>query len=68
MDRKHNYKRNEAPGSSCSQGAGGCRLLLAKAANEEQASRIGNPDGRAHVLVYVFADLYGNLWDSIEPC
>ena len=77
----------------------GCRLLLARAANEEQRSRIGNQTGgrvflflhtdniqrdldnlRAHSVtivrgptqepygtVAVFADLYGNLWDLIEP-
>ena len=80
--------------------AGGeCCLLLAKAANEEQKSRIGNQTGgrvflflntdnfkrdfeslKAHGVtivrepfveeygtVAVFADLYGNLWDLIEP-
>jgi len=76
-----------------------CCLLLAKAANEEQASRIGNQTGgRVFLFLYtddfqrdyqhllsesitivrppvtepygtvaVFADLYGNLWDLIEP-
>ena len=76
-----------------------CCLLLAKAANEEQKSRIGNQTGgrvflflhtdnfqrdfenlkaqgisiiRGPVVepygtVAVFADLYGNLWDLIEP-
>ncbi len=80
------------PGSSCA-------LLLAKASNEEQMSRVGNQTGgrvflflhtdnfdrdyqnlldnqieivRQPVLekwgkVAVFADLYGNLWDLIEP-
>lgn len=74
-------------------------LLLAKAANEEQKSRIGNQTGgrvflflntdnferdynnllKNHVeiirepkeevygKVLVFKDLYGNLWDLIEP-
>lgn len=74
-------------------------LLLAKAANEEQASRIGNqtggrvflflhtddfwrdynnmveqniefvrpPSEEAHGTVAVFKDLYGNLWDFIQP-
>jgi catechol 2,3-dioxygenase-like lactoylglutathione lyase family enzyme len=78
---------------------GECCLLLAKAANEEQKSRIGNQTGgrvflflhtdnfkrdyeslKAHGVtivrepsveeygtVAVFADLYGNLWDLIEP-
>ncbi|TIT94504.1 MAG: VOC family protein, partial [Mesorhizobium sp.] len=79
--------------------ANGARLLLAEAADETQASRIGNQTGgrvflfletddfaRDHVAmlaggvefreaprfeaygtVAVFADLYGNLWDLIEP-
>jgi len=74
-------------------------LLLAKAANEEQASRIGNQaGGRVFLFLFtddferdyqnliaqeieiirpptdfeygrvaVFADLYGNLWDLIQP-
>jgi len=78
---------------------GECFLLLAKAANEEQKSRIGNQTGGRVFLflntdnfkrdynnlksngvtivrepsvedygtVAVFADLYGNLWDLIEP-
>ena len=78
---------------------GECCLLLAKASNEEQKSRIGNQTGgrvflflntdnfkrdyenlKAHGVtivrepsveeygtVAVFADLYGNLWDLIEP-
>ena len=77
----------------------GCNLLLAKAANEEQKSRVGNQTGGRvflflhtddfknyyqHLLDYdvkivrepvvevygqvaVFEDLYGNLWDLIEP-
>lgn len=80
-------------------GSTGCNLLLAKAANEEQKSRIGNQTGgrvflflhtdnfkrdfenlkanevkiirepvvEAYGTVAVFADLYGNLWDLIEP-
>ncbi len=80
-------------------GSGGCRLLFAKAANEEQRSRIGNQTGgRVFLFLYtdnfdrdfqnlltnhvsiirgpvietygkvaVFADLYGNLFDLIEP-
>ncbi|MFI5133420.1 MAG: VOC family protein [Chitinophagales bacterium] len=76
-----------------------CCLLLAKAANEEQKSRIGNQTGGRVFLflntdnfwkdykamqekgvlfvrqpveekwgtVAVFQDLYGNLWDLIEP-
>ncbi len=74
-------------------------LLLAKAATEEQASRIGNqtggrvflflttdnfqrdyqnlldnnirimrePSQESYGTVAVFEDLYGNLWDLIEP-
>ncbi len=81
------------------KGEGGCKLLLAKAANDEQVSRIGNQTGGRvflflhtddfdrdyqHLInenitivcppseeffgkVAVFADLYGNLWDLIEP-
>jgi catechol 2,3-dioxygenase-like lactoylglutathione lyase family enzyme len=80
-------------------GAGECALLLAKAANEEQASRVGNqtggrvflflhtdnfqrdyrrllehgvhivrePSAEPYGTVAVFADLYGNLWDLVEP-
>lgn len=81
------------------QGSTECCLLLAKAANDEQRSRIGNQTGgrvflflntddfqrdyqnlldkkikivREPVIeawgkVAVFEDLYGNLWDLIEP-
>jgi catechol 2,3-dioxygenase-like lactoylglutathione lyase family enzyme len=81
------------------KGSGGCGLLLAKAATEEQASRIGNqtggrvalflhtddlerdyqnllqqgitivrpPSEEAFGKVLLFADLYGNLWDLIQP-
>ena len=80
-------------------GSTGCQLLLAKAANEEQQSRVGNQTGgRVFLFLYtdnfqrdytrmqekgivferepviesygtvaVFKDLYGNLWDLIEP-
>lgn len=80
-------------------GNGQCSLLLAKAATEEQQSRIGNQTGgrvflflftddfwrdyqnmqerqinfvrppveEAYGTVAVFEDLYGNLWDLIEP-
>ncbi len=80
-------------------GSSGCRLLLAKAANDEQRSRVGNQTGGRVFLflhtdnlerdyqnllqegvtivrkpavepygkVLVFADLYGNLFDLIEP-
>ena len=76
-----------------------CRLLLAKAANEEQVKSVGNQTGgRVFLFLYtdnldrerqnlinnkvnivrelkqenygkvlVFEDLYGNLWDLIEP-
>jgi uncharacterized glyoxalase superfamily protein PhnB len=81
------------------QGSTGCNLLLAKAATDEQASRVGNQTGgrvflflhtdnferdyanlitnkvkivrersqETYGTVAVFADLYGNLWDLIEP-
>ena len=80
-------------------GTDGCRLLLAKAANDEQKSRVGNQTGGRVFLflhtddfardyqnlldnginiarqpalepygtVAVFEDLYGNLWELIEP-
>jgi catechol 2,3-dioxygenase-like lactoylglutathione lyase family enzyme len=76
-----------------------CKLLLAKATDDEQQSRIGNQTGGRVFLflhtdnitrdhenlvangvrivrdpapmpygtVLVFADLYGNLWDMIQP-
>lgn len=81
------------------RGKNSCSLLLAKAANEEQARSIGNqtggrvflflhtddfwrdhhrlvsngvqfvhgPDEQPHGTVAVFKDLYGNLWDLIQP-
>ena len=81
------------------RGTDGCCLLLAKAANEEQRSRVGNqtggrvflflhtddfnkdyqnlldnqidivrqPQQEVYGMVAVFKDLYGNLWDMIEP-
>ena len=80
-------------------GATESRLLLARAANEEQSSRIGNQTGGRVFLflftddfwrdfeaytakgvvsvrepkrepydtVAVFKDLYGNLWDLLQP-
>ena len=80
-------------------GSGECNLLLAKAANKEQKSRVGNQTGgrvflflhtdnfkrdyqnlqqegikivrepviESYGTVAVFEDLYGNLWDLIEP-
>lgn len=80
-------------------GTGDCCLLLAKAANDKQKSRIGNqtggrvflflhtdnferdyqnlidqeikiirlPQKEPYGTVAVFEDLYGNLWDMIEP-
>ncbi len=80
-------------------GSTGCQLLLAKAATDEQQSRVGNQTGgRVFLFLYtdnferdykaiqekgivfvrepvtepygivaVFKDLYGNLWDLIEP-
>ena len=81
------------------KGTDSCSLLLAKAANEEQKSRIGNqtggrvflflhtddferdyqdllknqieivrqPQHEAYGTIAVFKDIYGNLWDLIEP-
>ena len=81
------------------KGESSCTLLLAKASNEEQKSRVGNQTGgrvflflltddfwrdynnmlannihfvrkpaqEAYGTVAVFEDLYGNLWDLIEP-
>ena len=77
----------------------GCNLLLAKATNEEQLSRVGNQTGgrvflflhtddfqrdydhftsrgvvftkgpieQPYGTVGVFRDMYGNLWDLIQP-
>ncbi len=82
-----------------SPGENSCRLLLAKAANEHQLTRVGDQTGgrvflflhtddilsderrlrengirivrdRSHEAfgdVLVFEDLYGNLWDLIQP-
>lgn len=81
------------------KGSKACKILLAKAANEEQQSRVGNQTGGRVFLflntddlmrdytnykqkgvifvrepvreqwgiVAVFKDLYGNMWDLIEP-
>lgn len=81
------------------QGSTGTTILLVKASNEEQQSRIGNQTGgrvflflytddiardyqnfvdkkvtiveeltnKPHGKVLVFSDLYGNLWDLIQP-
>ena len=81
------------------QGATECAVLLAKAANDAQKSRVGNQTGgRVFMFLYtddfwrdyeamtakgvhfvrkpseevygtvaVFEDLYGNLWDFIQP-
>ena len=81
------------------KGSNECCLLLAKAANEEQKSRVGNqtggrvflflhtdnferdyqnllskqieivrqPQKEVYGTVAVFKDIYGNLWDLIEP-
>jgi catechol 2,3-dioxygenase-like lactoylglutathione lyase family enzyme len=80
-------------------GSTGCTLILAKASNEHQLSRVGNQTGeRVFLFLYtddfwrdyktmtekgisfvrgpveepygvvgVFKDLYGNLWDLIQP-
>lgn len=82
-----------------SPGSPGSRLLLARAVDEEQASRIGNQTGgRVFLFLYtddfwrdfcayrskgvvfvrppreesygtvaVFQDLYGNMWDLLQP-
>ena len=81
------------------KGEGQCQLLLAKAANAEQARAVGNqtggrvflflhtddfwrdykelikngvmfirePSEQPYGTVAVFQDLYGNLWDLIQP-
>ena len=81
------------------KGGNSCCLLLAKAASEDQRSRVGNqtggrvflflhtdnferdyqnlldhqieivrqPQREEYGTVAVFKDLYGNLWDLIEP-
>jgi catechol 2,3-dioxygenase-like lactoylglutathione lyase family enzyme len=81
------------------KGGDSCCLLLAKAANDEQGSRVGNqtggrvflflhtddferdhqnlldnqieivrpPQKEVYGTVAVFKDIYGNLWDLIEP-
>ena len=81
------------------KGSNECCLLLAKAANQEQKSRVGNqtggrvflflhsdnferdyqnllsnqieimrhPQQEVYGTVAVFKDVYGNLWDLIEP-
>ncbi|HEY5771014.1 MAG TPA: VOC family protein [Chitinophagaceae bacterium] len=81
------------------KGGDSCCLLLAKAANAEQGSRVGNqtggrvflflhtdnferdyqnlldnqieivrpPQKEIYGTVAVFKDIYGNLWDLIEP-
>jgi catechol 2,3-dioxygenase-like lactoylglutathione lyase family enzyme len=80
-------------------GSTGSRLLLARAADDEQASRVGNqtggrvfvflhtddfwrdfhayksrgvifvrePRAESYGTVAVFRDLYGNLWDLVQP-
>ena len=80
-------------------GSNGCNLLLAKASNTEQQSKVGNQTGgrvflflhtddfwrdyramkaqgisfvrepveEPYGVVAVFSDLYGNLWDLIQP-
>jgi len=81
------------------KGSNECCLLLAKAANEQQRSRVGDqtggrvflflhtddferdyknlldhqieivrqPQQEEYGMVAVFKDIYGNLWDLIEP-
>ena len=93
LSKVKRWVRVKPPGSE------GCCLLLAKAKNDEEASRIGNQTGGRVFLflhtdnfqrdfnnlltqnikivrspavveygqVAVFEDIYGNLWDLIEP-
>jgi catechol 2,3-dioxygenase-like lactoylglutathione lyase family enzyme len=93
MSATKRWVRIAPPGST------GTTILLAKAANKEQQSRVGNQTGgrvflflytddierdyknlldkkvkivealtnKPHGKVAVFADLYDNLWDLIEP-
>ena len=81
------------------KGANECSILLAKATDDEQRSRIGNQTGgrvfmflysdnlqrdyqtyldnkvrivepprkESYGTVFVIKDMYGNLWDMIEP-
>lgn len=56
-------------------GSRGTNLLLAKASNEEESSRIGakgvkfvrEPKEEEYGIVAVFEDLYGNRWDLLQP-
>ena len=99
-DRRHGDSRaRQTLGHRGPRGSTGSRLLLARAANDEQASRIGNqtggrvflflhtddfwrdfhaykakgvifvrePKAENYGTVAVFKDLYGNLWDLLQP-
>lgn len=89
----------EPPGATAATAVRGAQLLLARAANEVQQSRIGNQTGgRVFLFLYtddvwrdyhaykaqgiefvrepseapfgtaaVFKDLYGTLWDLVQP-
>ena len=49
------------------KGAKECCLLLAKAVNDRQIKFVRPPETFEYGTVAVFEDLYGNLWDLIEP-
>jgi catechol 2,3-dioxygenase-like lactoylglutathione lyase family enzyme len=42
------------------KGAAGCSLLLAKAANDEQKSRIGNQTG-GRVSLFLYTEIFGAI-------
>ena len=49
----------------------GSQILLARAVNDSMISKgvefVRAPSSEAYGMVAVFKDLYGNLWDLIEP-
>ncbi len=47
------------------QGTGGCNILLAKAANDEQASRIGNQTG-GRVLMFLYTDDFDRDYENMK--
>jgi catechol 2,3-dioxygenase-like lactoylglutathione lyase family enzyme len=48
----------------CPSGNGGCNLLLAKAANEEQISRVGNQTG-GRVFLFLHTDDFTNYYQHL---
>jgi catechol 2,3-dioxygenase-like lactoylglutathione lyase family enzyme len=48
-----------------SGGTGGCKLLLAKAANEEQLSRVGNQTG-GRVFLFMHTDDFWRDYDELR--